>query len=198
MRRKTKEPPWRGRLLTPIAFGGGKSLTFANSLSARCAWCSVEKRGRRHHFGAVADGRAVARQGIRKPANARSHEELLAVKSPHEALENNVQLKASMVLALACVIAGCAQTVIPEPALPPVGPIEKAQNAIPEPAPRPDDKSAIALDCSGLLQGWNNCMLTASNTCGSRGYTILDRSDQRPPLLEDSVFTRSMHIRCNG
>jgi hypothetical protein len=110
----------------------------------------------------------------------------------------NVQLKASMVLALACVIAGCAQTVIPEPALPPVGPIEKAQNAIPEPAPRPDDKSAIALDCSGLLQGWNNCMLTASNTCGSRGYTILDRSDQRPPLPEDSVFTRSMHIRCNS
>jgi hypothetical protein len=121
------------------------------------------------------------------------------VANGHEALENSVQLKVSIALALACVIAGCAQNVIPEPALPTVGrPDDKAQNVIPEHTPRPDDKSAIALDCSGLLQGWNNCMLTASNTCGSRGYTILDRSDQRPPQPEESVFTRSMHIRCNS
>jgi hypothetical protein len=111
----------------------------------------------------------------------------------------SVRHKLSIALAaLACAVVGCAQNVIPEPALPTPGPVNKAQNVISEPAPRPDDKSAIALDCSGLLQGWNNCLLTASKTCGSRGYTILDRSDQRPPLPEDSAFTRSMHIRCNS
>jgi len=92
-----------------------------------------------------------------------------------------VQFKLS--IALACVVAGCVQDM---------------QNVIPEPTPRPDDKAAIALDCSGLLQGWNQCLLTASSRCGSRGYTILDRSDQSPPRPEDSTFTRSMHIRCNS
>jgi len=89
-----------------------------------------------------------------------------------------VQLK--LLIALACAVAGCAQ------------------NVIPEPTPIADDKSAIALDCSGLLQGWNSCLLTASNTCGSRGYTILDRSDQNPTQPNETVFTRSMHIRCNS
>ena len=88
-----------------------------------------------------------------------------------------MQLKLS--IALACAVAGCAQ------------------NVILEPTPIADDKSAIALDCSGLLQGWNNCLLTASNTCGSRGYTILDRSDQNATQPNETAFTRSMHIRCN-
>jgi hypothetical protein len=83
-------------------------------------------------------------------------------------------------IALACVVAGCAQ------------------NVIPEPTPGPDDKAAIALDCSGLLQGWNQCLLTASNTCGSRGYTILDRSDQNATQPKETAFTRSMLIRCNS
>ena len=110
-----------------------------------------------------------------------------------------MQLKASIALTLASVVAaGCAQNVIPQPPLPAPGPVGKAQNVIAETPPRPGDKSAIALDCSGLLQGWNNCMLTASKTCGTRGYTILDRSDQRPAQPENSAFTRSMHIRCNS
>ena len=111
-----------------------------------------------------------------------------------------VQLKPSIAFAaLACAIVGCSQNVIPEPALSPLptpGPDAKAQT--PELTRGPDDKSAIALDCSGLLQGWNNCMLTASNTCGSRGYTIVDRSDQDPTQPQASMFTRSMHIRCNS
>src|SRR5215813_10893592 len=120
-----------------------------------------------------------------------------------------VQLKLS--IALACAVAGCAQNVVPESLplptpwavdiaqnVPEPPPIDKAQSVIPEPPPKPNDKSAIALDCSGLLHGWNNCMLTASNTCGSRGYTILDRSDQNPPQPNESAFTRSMHIRCNS
>jgi len=86
-----------------------------------------------------------------------------------------VQLKLS--IALACAVAGCAQNVIPKPAL------------------STDDKSSIALDCSGLLQGWNQCLLTASNRCGSRGYTILERSDQNSP---QAGSTRSMLIRCNS
>ena len=73
-------------------------------------------------------------------------------------------------------------------------PDDKAQSVIPEPTPRPDAKAAIALDCSGLLQGWNQCLLTASNTCGSKGYTILDRSGQNPTQPNESTFTRSMHI----
>jgi hypothetical protein len=97
-------------------------------------------------------------------------------------VENSVQLKLPSI-ALACAVAGCAQNAIPE---------------IREPMPQPDDKAGIALDCSGLLKGWNQCLLTASNTCGSRGYTILDRSDQNPTQPEDTAFTRSMHIRCNG
>jgi hypothetical protein len=109
-----------------------------------------------------------------------------------------VQFRLSIALvALACVVMGCAQNatpVIPESTL---RPDDRAQNVTPQPSPRSDDKSAIALDCSGLLQGWNNCLLTASNTCGSRGYTILDRSDQNPTPNE-SLFTRSMHIRCNS
>jgi hypothetical protein len=123
-----------------------------------------------------------------------------------------VQLKLSIALvALACVLVGCAQNVVPEPLPQPTpwavdvtqnGPeppaVDKAQNVMPEPSPRQSDKSAIELDCSGLLHGWNNCMLTASNTCGSRGYTILDRSDQDPTQPSESVFTRSMHIRCNS
>ena len=98
-------------------------------------------------------------------------------------MENSVQLKLSIALACACAVAGCAQDVTP---------------IISEPALRPDAKAAIALDCSGLLQGWNQCLLTASNTCGSKGYTILDRSDQNPTQPNESMFTRSMHIRCNS
>jgi hypothetical protein len=122
-------------------------------------------------------------------------------------------------IALVCAVAGCAQNVVPEslptpwaveiaqyvpeppsidkaqsvPDSPPV-----AQNVMPVPSPHPADKSAIALDCSGLLHGWNNCMLTASNTCGSRGYTILGRSDQNPTQPNEPAFTRTMHIRCNS
>jgi hypothetical protein len=126
-------------------------------------------------------------------------------------------------IALACAVTGCEQKVVPEslplstpwaveiaqngPEPPPTDKaqsvpelplLDKAQNIIPQLAPKPDDKSAIALDCSGLLHGWNNCMLTASNTCGSRGYTILDRSDQSPTQPNESAFSRSMHIRCNS
>jgi hypothetical protein len=120
-----------------------------------------------------------------------------------------VQLKPSIALGLACVVAGCAQN--KSPRCPSLGRlvgrrastqslrlVRTTQNVIPEPPPRPDDKSAIALDCSGLLHGWNNCMLTASSSCGSRGYTILDRSDQYPAKPEDFAFARSMHIRCNS
>jgi hypothetical protein len=133
----------------------------------------------------------------------------------------SVQLRLS--IALACAVAGCAQNVVPEslplptpwaveiaqyipepPSIdkaqsvpePPL--VDKGQNVMPVPSPRPADKSAIALDCSGLLHGWNNCMLTASNTCGSRGYAILDRSDQYPTQPNEPAFTRSMHIRCNS
>ena len=131
-------------------------------------------------------------------------------------------VKLRLSIALACAVAGCAQNVVREspplatpwavdiaqyvPVPPPIDkgqsvreppPVDKAQNVIPEPPPRPEDKSAIALDCSGLLHGWNNCMLTASNTCGSRGYTILDRSDQSPTQPNETAFARFMHIRCN-
>ena len=132
-----------------------------------------------------------------------------------------VQLRLS--IALACAVAGCAQNVVSE-SLPPPTPwaveiaqyapeppsvdkvqsvreplrVDEAQNVMPVPSPSPGDKSAITLDCSGLLHGWNNCMLTASNTCGSRGYTILDRSDQKPTQPNEPAFTRSMHIRCNS
>ena len=113
-----------------------------------------------------------------------------------------VQLKVSIALAtLACASVGCAQNGVPEPvlsSLPTPVPDDKAQNVISGPTPGPDDKSAIASDCSGLLQGWNNCLLTASNTCGSRGYTIVDRSDQNPAQPNEAVFARSMHIRCNS
>jgi len=113
--------------------------------------------------------------------------------------KNSVQLRLSIALvALACVVMGCAQNVTPVIPEPTLRPDDRAHSVMPEPSPRPDDKSEIALDCSGLLQGWNNCMLTASNTCGSRGYTILDRSDQNPTLPNESLFTRSMHIRCNS
>ena len=126
-------------------------------------------------------------------------------------------------IALACAVAGCAQNVVPESlplptpwvveiaqyapeppsidkaqSVPDPPPVYKAQNVMPVPSSQPADKSAIALDCSGLLHGWNNCMLTASNTCGSRGYTILDRSDQKPTEPNEPAFTRSMHIRCNS
>jgi hypothetical protein len=132
-----------------------------------------------------------------------------------------VQLKLSIALAFA--VAGCAQDVVPESLplstpwavdiaqnVPEPPPTDKAQsvsetpsvpeakNVIPVTPPKPDDKSAIALDCSGLLHGWNNCRLTASNTCGSCGYAILDRSDQNPLQPNESAFTRSMHIRCNS
>jgi hypothetical protein len=118
---------------------------------------------------------------------------------------------------LACVFGGCTQDVVPEPlplsspwavdialdvpeplpvaqSVPEPQPVDKA----PGPSPGPADKSAIALDCSGLLLGWNNCMLMASRTCGARGYTILGRSDQDPLQPKESAFTRSMRIRCNS
>ena len=115
-----------------------------------------------------------------------------------ERWENSVQLKLSIALACACAVAGCAQDVTPVVPEPTLRPDDKAQNVIPVRTPRPDDKAAIALDCSGLLQGWNQCLLTASTTCGSKGYTILDRSDQDPTQPTESMFTRSMHIRCNS
>jgi hypothetical protein len=116
----------------------------------------------------------------------------------HGEWNNSVQLKLSITLACACAVAGCAQDVTPVIPEPTLRPDDKGQSVIPKPKPRLDDKAAIALDCSGLLQGWNQCLLTASNTCGSRGYTILDRSDQNLPQPEDSAFKRSMHIRCNS
>src|SRR5262245_27601217 len=35
----------------------------------------------------------------------------------------------------------------------------------------PDTKNAIALDCSGELRNWNNCLLPAGDACKARGYT---------------------------
>jgi len=110
--------------------------------------------------------------------------------------KNRVQLRLS--IALVCAVAGCAQTVTPVIPEPTLRPDDQVQNGMPEPSPKPGEKGVIALDCSGLLQGWNQCLLTASNACGSNGYTILDRSDQSPTQPNESAFTRSMHIRCNG
>src|SRR5215467_1889925 len=97
---------------------------------------------------------------------------------------------------IACNSSYRSRSPAPAPSRAALRPDDKAQNVIPEPTPRPDAKAAIALICSGLLQGWNQCLLTASNTCGSKGYTILDRSDQNPTQPNESTFTRSMHIRC--
>ena len=126
------------------------------------------------------------------------------------------QLISIALVGLPCVLVGCTQDVVPEPlplstpwavdivpnvpeplpvaqSVPEPQPVDKA----PVPSPVPTDKPAIALDCSGLLDGWNNCMLMASRTCGSPGYTILGRSDQDPVQPKESAFTRSMRIRCN-
>lgn len=39
-------------------------------------------------------------------------------------------------------------------------------------------EQAYSLNCSGTARGWDKCFKAAGDLCGSRGYTILDRSSE--------------------
>lgn len=47
----------------------------------------------------------------------------------------------------------------------------------------PDGSRAYTLNCSGLARGWDKCFEAAGNLCGTAGYSVIDRSDERMSTL---------------
>ena len=68
----------------------------------------------------------------------------------------------------------------------------------------PDGRKAYTLNCSGLARGWDMCFDAAGKICGSAGYDVLDRSDEKSgsaAINNGSAFAaesneRSMMIAC--
>lgn len=61
-----------------------------------------------------------------------------------------------------------------------------------------------SINCSGTALSWGNCYTKAGEICGSRGYDVVNKSDERGSavvanqygLYGGSTMTRSMLIKC--
>lgn len=62
----------------------------------------------------------------------------------------------------------------------------------------PSGKEAYAIDCSGSLLNWGMCYDKAGDICGSKGYYIVKKDEERGTYLGNSIISRSMTIRCKG
>ena len=40
-----------------------------------------------------------------------------------------------------------------------------------------DGRKAYAINCSGTARGWDRCFTAAGEICGTKGYDVLDRSN---------------------
>ncbi|TAG47302.1 MAG: hypothetical protein EAZ30_09970 [Betaproteobacteria bacterium] len=66
-------------------------------------------------------------------------------------------------------------------------------------------KAGHVLDCSGTARNWGMCLEKAGEHCGRKGYSVLERSDERGKMVSatrDSVYAttttkRIMLIACN-
>lgn len=67
-----------------------------------------------------------------------------------------------------------------------------------------DGEVAYAINCSGNGFGWEQCFVAAGDKCGTRGYTILERSNEAAASMhgnKDGFYgeqstDRSMLITC--
>lgn len=67
-----------------------------------------------------------------------------------------------------------------------------------------DGEKAYTLNCSGNARGWDKCLKSAGDICGSRGYKILDRSSEDAAIagannhgfFANQTNERSMLIAC--
>jgi hypothetical protein len=53
----------------------------------------------------------------------------------------------------------------------------------------PDGRKAYALNCSGTARGWDKCLASAGEICGSNGYDVLDRSSEE--IVSGSYSSRA-------
>ena len=68
----------------------------------------------------------------------------------------------------------------------------------------PNGDIGYTLNCSGTIRGWDKCLKTAGDICGSRGYDILDRSEESTIVAGASQYDffatktneRTMLISC--
>lgn len=70
----------------------------------------------------------------------------------------------------------------------------------------PSGSTGRAIDCSGIQHTWNSCFAKASEICWSRGYDVVERSDQqgiaggatRGGAVIGSTYYRTMIIQCKN
>ena len=62
----------------------------------------------------------------------------------------------------------------------------------------PDGKQAHSINCSGAARNWGMCLEKAGELCGSRGYSVVERSDQQGAVLtatQGGVFAGTTQYR---
>lgn len=67
-----------------------------------------------------------------------------------------------------------------------------------------DGREGYSLNCSGAARTWGQCLEKAGEICGTRGYEVLDRSDQQGSTVGGNQFGvyggslmfRSMLVAC--
>jgi hypothetical protein len=68
----------------------------------------------------------------------------------------------------------------------------------------PSGEKGYSISCNGAVLNWNHCFERAGEICATRGYQILDRSDQVGSTLAitqfgatgGSVIYRTILIKC--
>lgn len=70
----------------------------------------------------------------------------------------------------------------------------------------PDGSSGYTVNCDGSASSWSVCFQAASGLCGSAGYDVLERSDDKTGTAvvtpqwgtAGAMVSRSMLVRCKS
>lgn len=68
----------------------------------------------------------------------------------------------------------------------------------------PDGTKGFTVDCSGAFISWNSCYKKAGKICKEKGYTVVDRSDNKGGVIAGGGggvwgakgVTKSLLIKC--
>ncbi len=47
----------------------------------------------------------------------------------------------------------------------------------------PDGRRGYAVTCAGILNSWSSCLVKAGRACGTRGYDMIESSEEDRRLL---------------
>lgn len=62
----------------------------------------------------------------------------------------------------------------------------------------PDGRRGAELDCSGWARNWGMCYQKAGELCGTRGYDVLNRSEDTAWAFGSPITNRHLLVACHN